>query len=275
MITEYMGHPKALFMLVGDDFGRALACEFRKRKWNIGLIQPTNRLRQCDILIIKGGRHPDIVKTYTDAGIPVFVYDWGYFCRPTSQKDEKFYHHQLSYQSLNNIPKWRLPSDRLNAIDAVLKPRSNDKNGYVLLCGQMPADAAVLGTDHKQWLIDRYEYYTSLGYTVKYREHPRGGVELDYPKADDDLLTAMKGSRFIVTYNSNVGHEALMNGIPVICDKCAPYHELSGEDLPNKTKRMDYFSRAAYGQWKVSEAKEAVQFLLTEWLPRLSYNTQN
>lgn len=269
MQVEYMGRPRVVLMCKGDVFGNALASEFRARKWNVQQTMVANYFKDCDLMIIKSARHPEIISQYTDKGIPVFIYDWGYFKRVNNPNEHKEGYWQLSLNDLNCMPDWDLPPDRFGQTKVKLKEQSNNPDGYVLLCGQMPIDAAVSGSDHKQWLIDQYDFYTSKGLDVRYREHPRGGVALDYPTAHECLITAMRGSRFVVTYSSNVGHDALIEGIPVVCDYKAPYADLSGEVLPNMEERIKYFSRAAYGQWMHTEGKEAIDFLLNEWVPKL------
>ncbi|MCK5746427.1 MAG: hypothetical protein KAH44_09430, partial [Oricola sp.] len=68
----------------------------------------------------------------------------------------------------------------------------------------------------------------------------------------------------IVTINSNIGHEALINGVPVICDPGAPYAELAndcfseGLFMPDAKLRKKYFSRLAYGQWTLEEIRSGL-----------------
>lgn len=269
MPIEYRDGKTVIIMTFNDVFGQQLAQSFRKLRWNVKQMTPTDRYQSCDLLIIKSARRPHLVDQYTQNSIPVFIYDWGYFHRVNAPDQHRDGHWQISYQELNNMPDWVLPPDRFNSTSAVIGRKNHDKDGYVLVCGQMPNDAAVAGTDHKLWLIEQCEHYIEQGYDVRYREHPRGGVKLSYPTAHKDLMTAMRGARFIVTYNSNVGHDALLAGIPVVCDPSAPYAELSGENLPSKPKRLKYFSRAAYGQWTYKETDQAVDFMINQWMPRL------
>lgn len=274
MPIEYLGKPYVVIMSRGDVFSQEIAQAFRRIKWNVRQVAPSSFFYPCDVMIIKSARNPEIIEQYKSKGVPVFVYDWGYFNRVNAPDQHRQGYWQLSHEKLNNMPDWNLPPDRFNESGASISKANHDKNGYVLVCGQMPIDAAVAGTDHKQWLIDQCAKYTNQGYDVRYREHPRGGVKLNYPKAADDLQESMRGARFIVTYNSNVGHDALIAGVPVVCDSVAPYAELSGEALPSIARRLKYFSRAAYGQWMYSETDKAVQFLLNEWMPRLCLPTK-
>jgi hypothetical protein len=136
----------------------------------------------------------------------------------------------------------------------------------VLLIGQMPGDAAHAGTDHRQWLTDQLKRYDD----IVYRPHPRGGIDLHGVRMHTGALSdALRGARLVVTYNSNTGHEALLGGIPVVCDPCAAYAPLSGETLPSKEDREAYFHRVAYGQWTADEVRSGacLSFLVNHLLP--------
>jgi len=197
---------------------------------------------------------------------PTIVAEWGYFDRVSSKENGYSGHWQLSIGGLNQLPQGEFPPDRFNATGCKLIERKPVK-GYALLCGQVAVDAAVQGIDHKAWLQHQYNDISVNGYEVRYRKHPRGGVDLDGVESSTaSLAEDLAGAAFLVCYNSNVGHDALLAGVPVICDQTAPYHELSGFTLPSRAKRLAYFSRAAYGQWRASEAVEG----LAATLARLS-----
>jgi len=65
----------------------------------------------------------------------------------------------------------------------------------------------------------------------------------------------LAGARLVVTWNSNVGHEALLAGVPVVAHGPAAYAELAGETLPSVDARREYFHRVAYGQWTLDEMR--------------------
>jgi hypothetical protein len=227
---------------------------------------PQDVHERVDLIVIKSWRQRQrrIAAMYPDK--PILVLDWGYFARVNKPDDWHKGYWQISNRQLNAMPEGKYPMDRFEATGCEIKTRKHKPDGYVLVCGQMPLDAAVMGTDHGQWLREQIKRYRDQGHDVRYREHPRGGVEIkDIPLCQGPLDQALDGAKFIVCYNSNVAHEALLMGVPVVCDPCAPYAELSGETIPTKAKRQAYFSRAAYGQWKVSEFDQGFKF----WLGRL------
>ncbi len=210
--------------------------------------------------------HRNLAANYKD----VIVMEWGYFDRVNNHQEYHKGHWQLSIGELNALPVREFSPDRFFNLNIELKDRP-EKSGYVLICGQVPQDAQIEDVNYPEWVKSQIEYYESRGEKVLYRPHPRAGTEdFTLPKEQylrGKLQPALDGAKFIVCYNSNVGHDALIQGVPVVCDPCAPYYELSGEECPPKDRRLRYFSRAAYGQWKLSELEQG----LTETFNRMGY----
>jgi hypothetical protein len=231
-----------------------------KQKWK-------GEVEDCDLAVIHGIRNKPLIEAY--AHVPVFIIESGYLKRINNRSEYQSGHWQLSYAKLNGLPGFDCPPNRFNALGFDIK-RPRNRKGYVLVLGQVPTDSALNGTDHVQWLKDKISYYESEGHAVKYRKHPKGGVDLDgHPSLDGTLTEAIAGAAFCVAYNSTAGFEVLLNGVGMVCDECAPYAEISGEQCPSVAVRRAFFNRAAYGQWRVDQTPDAVQFLMNEWLPRL------
>lgn len=263
----------ALYYAGANIFGDRLRLSFRELGHKILSRNPRvwrGELEQCDLVITKGARRPEMIKAYQDAGIPVFMFDWGYIDRVNSPDEHHKGHWQLSYAKLNGFPEFDVPADRLEKLSIEISRNAHANNKRALLIGQMPKDAAVAGTRHETWLRNKAAELQDDGFDVFYREHPRGGVKIPgLPVANGPLMDEMRASRVVVTYNSNTGHDALRAGVSVLCDPVAPYAELAGMTLPSLPKRRAYFQRLAYGQWRANETAEAVAFILGEWLPRV------
>lgn len=194
------------------------------------------------------------------------VLEWGYFDRINDKSNPHKGHWQLSPDGLNNLPIGVFPSDRLDATGVQLLERSHNQDGYVLICGQVRKDAAVMDVDYPAWISEQIRKYTARGERILFRPHPGGGTER-YGVADrliqvGDLQSALDGAKFVVCYNSNAGHDALLAGVPVVCDPAAPYYELSGEVCPSIEDRRRYFSRCAYGQWRRAEIADGMKATL-------------
>lgn len=211
--------------------------------------------------------HREIAKNYRD----VVVMEWGYFARVNNHSQYHKGHWQLSTGELNTLPEGEFPPDRFLNLGLEIKDRPAKSGGYVLICGQVPQDAQIMDVDYPKWVQSQIKHYQDRGEKVFYRPHPRAGTE-DFTLDKNlylrgNLSDALDGCKFLVCYNSNVGHDALLAGVAVVCDPCAPYYELSGEECPARDRRLRYFSRAAYGQWRISELEQGI----TETLKRMGY----
>ena len=205
-------------------------------------------------LVVVAGEHSGrrVAEAYREAGVTVLTLDWGYINRVNSPAEHKSGHWQVGVGGLNRIPAFECPSDRFDALGVDLVERGGDPDGYVLVCGQVPGDAAHgLGYNgYAAWLRDVLSRYPD----AVYRPHPAGAPLYSHPVTHEGpLADALRGARLVVTYNSNVGHDALLAGVPVIAEGRSAYKELEGEELPCMDVRRAYFSRAAYGQWTVAE----------------------
>lgn len=208
-----------------------------------------------------------VLERYSAAGRPTLVADWGYLARVNHSGESASGHWQMSLGSLNKIPTFACPPDRFDALGLDLVERGGDPDGYVLVCGQVPGDAAH-GMDAaalRAWLLEVAVEYSN----VVYRPHPRGGIDLPGMKTQrGSLAEALAGARLVVTYNSNVGHEALLAGVPVMAHESAAYADLTGETLPSLDERRNYFDCLAYGQWTRDEMRSGMcqRFILDHLL---------
>jgi|SRR5690625_2540739 len=223
------------------------ACAFREQSlWQ-------KEVEKFDLVMVNGMRGgAKIAAAYKLAGTQVLVYDFGYLKRVNSRDEYTKGHWQVGVGGLNKLPPFECPSDRFDALGLEIVEKGGDPNGYVLICGQVPGDAALgqNSSEHRQWLREQM----SLHDDAVYRPHPRGGIAIPGIVGNNKPLDeALAGARLVVTYTSNVGHDALLAGVPVLAHGPAAYAELSGEELPSVKARRAYFNRVAYGQWTVDE----------------------
>ncbi|NLA68313.1 MAG: hypothetical protein GX856_08755 [Gammaproteobacteria bacterium] len=214
------------------------------------------QVERFDLIVVTGlrGRGAACVRDHAASGIPALVVDFGYMARDV--------YYQVGLGGLNRIPEFACPADRFNALGLTVHARGGDPEGYVLVLGQVPGDAAH-GMDDgalRAWVESTLEQYPG----ARYRPHPLGGEPVD-----GTLAEALAGARLVVTWNSNAGHEALLAGVPVIAYGPAAYAELAGPDLPSVAERRAYFERLAYAQWTLAEMADgtATRFLVEHLLP--------
>lgn len=204
------------------------------------------------------GQGRKIYDEYVSAGIPVIVLDYGYVGRTDSVHNWKTGYWQASLGALNQVPPFACPADRFDSLGVAIATKGGDPKGYALLCAQTPGDAShgMSKAQLQDWYAEQQVVYPGL----VIRPHPLAD-DLDYGIArckGGALAEALAGARLVVTYNSNVGHDALLAGVPVVAHGPAAYAELAGETLPSMEVRRDYFNRVAYGQWTFDEMREGL-----------------
>lgn len=99
-----------------------------------------------------------------------------------------------------------LPNDRLEALNLKIKPWQDNPKGYVLVCPP---------TELVREFFDVPEDWVGM---VKQRFPNHRLVLRGKDASQIHLRDALKGAYCVVTYNSNVAIEALMEGVPVVAD---------------------------------------------------------
>lgn len=207
-------------------------------------------IEDFDLVVIVGlrGKGADALRDYQERDIPVLVIDYGYLSRATADDAEGYW--QVGLGGLNKIPEFECPSDRFEALGLdIKKPVKGD--GPAILCAQVVGDAA-----HPFDTVEKLEAWVETVEHDEYRAHPVAGGESE--PLSDVLARAGK----IITWNSNVGHDALLAGVPVEAHGPAPYAGVAVD------ASEEYFARVAYGQWTVPEMEEglAAAFVLEKLL---------
>ena len=196
---------------------------------------------------------------YRAIGAAVLVVDSGYILRSQG-------YYQLGWNGLNALP-FTAPHDRAAEMGLIAQAKRKPASvGHVLVIGQKPGDAQH-DIDVDAWkdaTIDMLQEYTDR--PIHYRPHPQ------VQKPTTTLQDALAACHCMVTHNSTAAYEAIMAGVPVICDPCAAYADVCETDLSkietpyygSKASRQKLMDRVAYGQWAIEEMRSgaALQFLL-------------
>lgn len=223
-----------------------------------------------DLVVVYGGRAGARVRQcYEAAGIPVVTVDWGYMARVNTREERETGHYQVGLGGLNSLPPFECPPDRFKALGVKVTARGGNPEGYTLLIGQVPGDAAH-GMDElgiRRWLEAMAAKYPD----VRYRPHPLGAVMFSGARTlTGTLADALAGARLVVTWNSNTGNDALLAGVPVVAHgPNAVYADMCGETVPSVRARLAYFRRLAYAQWTLAEMRAGAcqRFVLDHLLP--------
>jgi hypothetical protein len=95
-------------------------------------------------------------------------------------------------------------------------------NGYALIVGQVKKDMSVSHEDIEIWYKKTCAEFKQRGWSVYFRPHPNEKwpnklkYALNYRVNRGELAQAIDGARVVVTFNSNTGVDAILQGRPVI-----------------------------------------------------------
>ena len=193
-----------------------------------------------DLVVIVGlrGKGADALRDYQARDVPALVVDYGYLSRANAENAEGYW--QVGLGGLNKIPEFECPSDRFDALGLKINAPVGG-SGPAILCGQVVGDAA-----HPFDTEEKLQAWVESVDHDEYRAHPVSSGDAEPLEA----LLARAGK--IITWNSNIGHDALLAGVPVEAHGPAPYAGVALKD------REAYFARVAYGQWTVQEMEEGL-----------------
>lgn len=204
-------------------------------------------------------------------GLKNLIVETGYINRGTGE--DKYY--AVGWNGLNGRADFKnkgMPPDRAKKLPVEMKPWRTEGN-HIVLCGQVPWDASVDHTNHVQWLIETAAVLQMMTKRlILFRPHPLSGL----PNITDCMYSAsarieddLDGAHCCVTFNSNSGVDAVMNGIPVwsfdIGSMVYPISNKLWTDLekPKMPDRTQWLADLAYAQWRPDELRsgEAWQHL--------------
>lgn len=251
---------------------RALGIPFR---WRSHSDYRQGETEPFSVVVISGMRAQGrtIRDDYSALGVPVIVIDYGYLDRVRGVASWGTGHWQVGVGGLNSLPTFDVPSDRL----AKLTPPPPAARGEaVLVCGQHVGDPSH-GLDAagiERWALDTLASLRShTDRPIIWRSHPDSPSIA--PAGFDGVSTvpwseALDGVHAVVTIGSNIGHEAILAGVPVFCSPSAPYADIAHTDLtfiehPILPHGIEgYFARLAYAQWTLDELRsgEGVRFVV-------------
>lgn len=211
--------------------------------WKDEFFQP------CDIGVVFGVREGqrNCLKTLEAKGVPSVVVDLGFTRRVGPNNWAPSATLQLSVgRWLNIIPAHVCPSNRRVKFGLFYPCGQSNPDGHDLICGQWPSDPTHPFRSKDQldeWVASvKAEYPRAI-----YRPHPR--LIPSAKTLEEDL----EGARYVITWSSNAGIDALIAGIPVIAKGNPPYQELCGPTFPCRESWEHYFNRLSYVQYTLEE----------------------
>lgn len=257
---------------------QALAEGCRAVGWH-PMIQRASQFRPTDaypdaVAVVVDGLGPEgrpIAETYRRLGVPVWVLE---LPRIRQYDDE----HALLLDSLHWLPNG--VAGRVLPDFPTLKRQAGAK--HILLAMQKPGDAAH-GMDLdalERWARNTVAFIKAVtGKQVMVRPHPKhtsampddlfGADALSHPNSEP-IDAALAKAAAVVSYNSTVGWDAIIAGVPVVALAPAAlclYHRYTTtlaelKPLPAKA-RTEALARVASTQWTLDELRDGRALMAT------------
>lgn len=194
----------------------------------------------------------------------VIVLETGY----VNRGDGNNHHYAAGWNGLNGRADFKndkSPPERFAKLGVQLRPYSPGQN--ILLCGQVPWDAACEGSNHEKWLKDTAKTLKALtNRPVVFRPHPLAelppiaGCGYSQGPLEQDLMNA----HAVVTFNSNTGVDAAIFGKPVFAsDEGSMVWRIANRsldyiDTPQFQDRKQWSADLAFTQWTPEEMREGM-----------------
>jgi hypothetical protein len=202
----------------------------------------------------------EIIKNCKAQGIPFVFMDLAYWARDKGYfKVSVNDRHPTDYFMLQSKP-----DDRFRKFGLSIKPwQQLSPSSYVLLAGMSGKAAWAWGMQNEVYERDTIRILRQFTQRpIIYRPKPSWPDATNLPGAKLDKVTplsnAIRGAHCVVTHHSNVGCDALLEGIPVlskygIASVLGP-HDLGSVEHPYyPAGREQWAYNAAYCQWSLDE----------------------
>jgi hypothetical protein len=230
---------------------------FRRHGIEPTLIGP-DKPQPCDLAVLWGFKKDACVKS----GRRALIMERGYV------GDRMKVWTSIGYDGLNGKADFcnaDMPPERWEQNFAhLMKPwRDGRAAGYVLVMGQVAGDASIRGVDIGHWYRETCKKISLAGHRVAFRPHPLYRRHLGLPHLavvlKGTIEEALRGAKFVVTYNSNSGVDAVLAGVPTVtCDRGSMAYAVTGHDpakVPPTPDRSAWAAAIAYAQWKQDEIR--------------------
>lgn len=218
-------------------------------------IKIPQEIEDCDLAVMWGYRQTNIIKRQGRVNAHILVMERGYI-------GDRFYWTSLGFDGLNGHAMFPTVDDGgkrwRDYFAHLVKPWRREIGTRAVVMGQVYGDASITGVDFMQWAADTVDELRLKGYEVAFRPHPKAkNVRiLGAPALLGDLSETLESNDLVVTYNSNSGVDAVMNGnYTVAHDDGSMVADIANRtvhklDQPDRTQ---WFRKMAYTQWSPEE----------------------
>lgn len=202
-----------------------------------------------------------VIKAQKHNKLDCLILETGYINRGSGPEN----HYALGWNGLNGRADFRnenSPPDRMEKLGVKLKDWKDGK--HIVLCGQVPWDASCDFVDHRKWLADAVENIKSVSSReIVFRPHPKAPLPniTGCTYSTKPLIEDLENAHCLVTFNSNSGVEALIEGVPVFgFDEGCMYWKICNKNWldienPQRIDRTQWIQDLCYAQFTPQEMR--------------------
>lgn len=223
-------------------------------------------LPPAEVYALWGARRDDIIKRVRDADNHVLIMERGYLL-------DRFKYYSCTLDGLNGhgTPLLQGKNNFHNTpgVEALLKPNVFNKDGYILVLGQVPNDASVAHVNYKSWCDTTVRAIRNMtDKPICWRAHPLDKTPY-YPDnvirclSTNTLEQDASGAKWCVTFNSNSAVDVTLMGVPcIVMDKGSMAYKVTEHHLNaimgppsarNGTSRLEWLSWLVDCQWTAQD----------------------
>lgn len=234
------------------------------------VLTTVDNYEECDIAVVFGvykkavpasRARGAIIQHHKEHNRPVVILEKGFVKR-------EFYY-SVGLNGLNGRGYYnnsRVSADRWHQLGVKLRPW-RDGGDHILLAGQVPWDASVQHVDYVQWLTTiAHDIRKRTNRPIVFRPHPLAAEAvpsiIGTKRSTRTLEEDLKDAYAVVTFNSNTGVDALIEGIPVFSfDRGSMVWHESNRNIaminkPWRPDRRRWAMSIAYTQWNLKEMEQ-------------------
>jgi hypothetical protein len=216
----------------------------------------SNNYKPCDLAVIWGARHPNIIEGQRIHYGDYLILERGYF------RDRKAFA-SCGYNGLNGYADFLAedsPPDRWEKHGIQIAPWKTD-GYYILLMGQVNGDQSLRNSNISIWYqktINEIREITEM--PIYYKPHPLSRQQAIHNVdgfMNGSLEDAFKGAYMAVTFCSNSGVDAILNGISLIAmNQGSMAWSMARNEITMRRyfpDRTQWLYDLAYKQWTLEE----------------------
>lgn len=188
----------------------------------------------ADLHVFWSMHHPAIIQHCRNTDQPFICLERGYIDRMNFSSINL---NGLNGRSMLDLKEHEENGDRVGKYRWYIEPR-DAKGRELIVIGQTPGDASMEGQDLHLWALNALQYFEGCGYAPLFKPHPLDKQRpydsktfQGYPIFEGNIDDALAEAYCFVTYSSNAGVDAWINGVNAISESpVSMLHKWQGRD---------------------------------------------